>query len=109
MKPSCVHSVPAGALGSVVAVDEDDPGCEVLVMLDVGDEVFGDCVVEVDELCCTMVVGVVVVDEFGDSVVGVDGVCFSVVTDVGELLGAVVEVLMDSGFCRGVDSLVGDV
>lgn len=93
-------------MGSDV-VDEDEPGCSVVVRLD--DEVLGDSVVEVDELCWTVILGLEDVDEFGDGVVEVGSVCFSVVADVGELIVVAGVALVESGFCIGVDSLVGDV
>lgn len=76
----------------------------MLVGLDV--EVLGDSVVEIDELCWTVDVGLEDVDKFGDCV---DGVGCSVVADVAELLGVAGEALADSGFCVGIGSVVGDV
>lgn len=93
-------------MGSCV-IDEDEP-VSVVLLVRLDDEVLVDCVVEVDELPWPVVVGFEDVDEFGNGVAVVDGVCFSVVANVGGLVGVAGVTLVDSGFCVGVDSVIGD-
>lgn len=125
MKPSCVHSVPAGALGDGVVVEdksgtaevgldeeeledivveEDELGGTLLVGL--GAEVIGDSVVEDDVLCGPDVVGLSEDDEIVDSVVGL---CSMGVADVVELTIIVGEALDEFGFCVGVVCVVSGV